>query len=135
MQGHPQLILAIQEDTILLPGAHPILLDMTEALLLLMTEAQALLTTGQQFPEIILALLLHPTTEVPAHLTIIQDLLADLIITIHLLTALQADQVLVIQEVAVLVLRVEAREDPQEEVATPEVPEEEGGINSPLFFA
>lgn len=107
---------------------------MIEALRLLITEAIALLTIGQLSLEIIAALLHRLTIEVPAHLTITQDRLADLITIIHLHTVLQVDQILDILEAAVTVLRAEARVDPQEEVATPEVPEEEGGINSPLFF-
>ena len=122
---HQLLILAILEDTILLPEVLLILQDMIEALLLLTTD---LLYLG-----IILALLLHLITEARVHLTITQDHLADLITTIHRHTAPLVDQIQVTQEAAAIVLQVEAQVDPRE-VATPEVPEEEGGINSPLFF-
>ena len=127
-------ILAIPEVMIHRLEVHLILRDMIEALRLLIIEAIALLTIDRLSLVIIAALLHRLTTEVPAHLTITQDRLADLITTIHLHTALQADLVLDTLEAAVTVLRAEARVGPQEEVATPEVPEEEGGINSPLFF-
>jgi hypothetical protein len=133
VQDHQLHILVIQEATILLPEVLLILQDMTEVLLLLTIEVKVLLTIDLLFQETIHAQLLRLITEAPAHHTT-QDHLVDLTTTIHHLIALQVDQVQATQEEAVLVLRAEARVDPQEQVATPEVPEEEGGINSPLFF-
>lgn len=133
-QDPHQLIQVIPEGTMHLLEAHLTPRDMIEVLRPLTTEAKALLTIGLLRLEIIAALLHRLTIEVPARLTVTQDRLADPITTIHLHTALRADQALDTLEVAVTVLRAEARVDPQEEVATPEVPEEEGGINSPLFF-
>lgn len=92
------------------------------------------LITDLPYLEIILAPLLHLTTEVQAQLTIIQVRLADLITTIHHLTVLLVDQIQVTQEEAALVHRAEAQVADLPESALQEAPEEEGGINSPLFF-
>lgn len=125
MQDHPLLIQATPEVMTLHPEVLRTPLVMTEVLLLLTTDLQCLgIIPGQ---------LLHLTTEAPVHHTIILDHQADPTIIIHHLTALQADQAQVTQVAAALVLRAEAQVVRQELVPQ-EVPEEEGGINSPLFF-
>jgi len=67
-------------------------------------------------------------TEPSPMVTILEALRADLVQT-HLATALRADLVLV----QAIVLQVEVRVDPQ--AAQAQEDPEEGGINSPFFFA
>ena len=139
VQGHPLLIPATVEVMVLLQEVPLTHRDMIEVLHLLITEARVLLTTDPQCLATIHVLPLLLTTEVLVRPTILMEALqADLLTTIHHLTALQVDQIQATQEAAALVRQVEALAGTQvvgtQEEVLPEDLEEEGGINSPLFF-